>query len=114
MRHPLNIGDIKDADGIGTAGTPHETTFMKMWIKVESGVIKDAKFKIFGCLPNAATGSIVTEHAKNKTLDEARLISEAQILAELGGLPQEKRHCAGLAVACLQSALQDALKDTGA
>ena len=114
MHRPLNIGEIKDADGIGTAGTPHETTCMKMWIKVDDGVIRDAKFKIYGCLPNAATGSIVTERAKNKTLDEARLINEAQVLAELGGLPQEKKHCAGLAVECLHNALQDVLKNTGA
>lgn len=108
MRAPLNIGEIRNADGIVTAGVQGETTFMKMWLILKEGVIADIKFKIYGCLPNAATGSIATEAAKNRSLEEALKIDETFILSELGGLPADKRHCASLAVTCLRNALRDA------
>jgi len=108
MRAPLNIGEIKNADGIGTAGVKGETTFMKMWLSLKDGVIDDIRFKIYGCLPNAATGSIVTEAARNRSLEEALQIDEAFVLSELGGLPPDKRHCASLAVTCLRNTIRDA------
>lgn len=105
--NPRNVGEIKDADGIGTVGNPSCGDIMKMFIKVENGIIKDVKFQTFGCGAAIATSSITTEMAIGKTLDEALKLTRGEIADELGGLPPIKMHCSNLAADALKAAIED-------
>jgi len=105
--HPRNCGDIPDADGIGNVGNPICGDVMRMYIKVENGVIVDAKFKTFGCGAAISTSSMVTEMVKGKTIEEALKISNKAVAEALGGLPAVKLHCSVLAEEALRSALKD-------
>ena len=105
--NPRNVGDMADADGIGTEGNPTCGDAMKIYIKVRDGRIVDAKFKTFGCGAAIAVSSIVTEMVKGKTLDEALAISKEAVAAELGGLPPQKMHCSNLGADALKKAIED-------
>lgn len=105
--NPRNVGEIKDADGVGTVGNPSCGDIMKMYIKVENGIIKDVKFQTFGCGAAIATSSITTEMAIGKTLDEALKLTRGEIADELGGLPPIKMHCSNLAADALKAAIED-------
>ena len=97
FRNPRNIGEIKDADGVGTVGNPVCGDLMTIYIKVKDNLIKDIKFKTFGCAAAIATSSMITELAKGKTLDEAMKITRDNVADELDGLPVIKLHCSNLA-----------------
>lgn len=105
--NPRNVGEIPDADGVGTEGNPTCGDVMKISIKVENGTIVDAKFKTFGCGAAIAVSSMVTEMVKGKTLEEALRISKEAVAHELGGLPPQKMHCSNLGADALKKAIED-------
>lgn len=108
--NPRNVGEIPDADGIGKVGNPVCGDVMVLYIKVNDGIITDAKFKTFGCGAAIATSSMVTEMVKGKTVEEALKISDRAIADALDGLPPIKMHCSLLAEDALKAAIKDYLK----
>jgi len=116
FRNPRNVGDMENPDGTGHVGNPICGDIMELYIKVDNGIITDAKFKTFGCGAAIATSSMVTEIVKGKTIDEALKISNQAVAEALGGLPAAKMHCSVLAEDALRSAIDDYLgngKGTG-
>lgn len=113
FRNPRNMGEIADADGVGTVGNPVCGDLMTIYIKVEDGRLVDIKFKTFGCGAAIATSSMITELARGKTLEEAMKISRADVADSLGGLPPIKMHCSNLAADGLREAIKDYLKKKG-
>lgn len=107
FRNPRNVGEIKDADGIGRVGNPVCGDLMEIQIKVENNTLKDVKFKTFGCGSAIATSSMITEMAKGKTLEEALKITRGDVADHLGGLPPIKMHCSNLAADALHAAIKD-------
>ncbi len=107
--NPRNVGEIDNPDGIGHVGNPVCGDIMELYIKVEDGIIVDAKFKTFGCGAAIATSSMVTELVKGKSVDEALKISNRAVAEALGGLPPIKMHCSVLAEEALKSAIDDYL-----
>ncbi len=109
FKNPKNVGIIDDADSIATEGSPACGDVVKLFLKVnhETKVIEDIKFKSYGCASNIATASIITELAKNKTIEDAKKISWKQASDALGGLPPVKVHCAVLAVDALKTAIEN-------
>ncbi|MCS7286486.1 MAG: iron-sulfur cluster assembly scaffold protein [Anaerolineae bacterium] len=109
FRNPKNVGRIEDADGKAVEGSPACGDMVAVYIKVdpETKVITDIKFESYGCASNIATGSIITELAKGKTIDEAKKITWKQAAEALGGLPPVKVHCSVLAVEGLRAAIQN-------
>ena len=105
--NPRNVGEIKNPDGYGKVGNPVCGDLMEMYIKVENDVIKDIKFKTFGCGSAIATSSMVTELAIGKTIDEALKITRNDVAEELDGLPSQKMHCSNLAADALHAAIED-------
>lgn len=104
--NPRNVGEIPDADSIGTKGNPVCGDVMKIYIKIKDGRIVDAKFQTFGCGAAIAVSSMITEMVKGKTLEEALTISKATVAEELGGLPPEKMHCSNLGADALKEAIE--------
>ena len=111
--HPRNVGEIKNADGVGTVGNPICGDVMTIYIKVKNNKIEDIKFKTYGCAAAVASSSIATEMVKGKTLDEAYRLTRDDVSNELGGLPAVKLHCSNLAADGLHNAIEDYLKKTG-
>ncbi len=105
--NPRNVGEIADADGIGEVGNARCGDIMKLWIKVDDGVITDIKFKTFGCGAAIATSSVITEMAMGKTVAEAEQITNQQVAEELHGLPSVKMHCSNLASEAMAAAIAD-------
>ncbi len=110
--HPKNVGEIKNADGVGKVGNPVCGDIMWVYIKVGKNkkgeeIIKDIKFKTMGCVAAIATSSMITELAKGKTLDKASKITRDDIAKSLGGLPSIKYHCSILAADALHKAIED-------
>ena len=114
FKNPRNMGEIPDADGVGTVGNPVCGDLMTIYIKVKENRLEDVKFKTFGCGAAIATSSMITELAKGKTLDEAIKITRGDVADNLGGLPPIKMHCSNLAADGLHAAIQDYLKKKGA
>lgn len=110
---PRNVGEIKDADGVGEVGNPVCGDMMTFYIKVKDNRLEDVKFKTFGCGAAIAVSSMVSEMAKGKTIDEAMTITNASVAQELGGLPPNKMHCSNLGADALHNAIQDYLKKKG-
>jgi nitrogen fixation NifU-like protein len=107
FRNPRNVGEIEDADGVGSVGNPVCGDVMSIYIKVKDDKIDDIKFKTFGCGAAIATTSMTTELAKGKTLDEAMTITRQDVADELGGLPPVKMHCSNLAADALHEAIEN-------
>jgi nitrogen fixation NifU-like protein len=107
FRNPRNVGEIDDADGVGSVGNPVCGDMMSIYIKVKDDKIEDIKFRTFGCGAAIATTSMTTELAKGKTLDEAMTITRKDVADELGGLPPVKMHCSNLAADALHEAIKD-------
>jgi len=107
FRNPRNVGEIENPDGVGKVGNPVCGDIMELYIKVDGGIITDAKFKTFGCGAAIATSSMVTELVKNKTIEDALKISNRAVAEALGGLPPIKMHCSVLAEEALKRALDD-------
>ena len=111
--NPHNVGDIENADGTGTYGSPVCGDMMQITLKIEDDVIKDAKFKTFGCGSAIASSSVATDMIIGKTIDEALAITNKQIIDELGGLPAVKVHCSVLADHAIKSAIYDYAQKNG-
>lgn len=111
--NPRNVGEIPDADGVGTVGNPVCGDVMAFYIKVNNGHLSDVKFKTFGCGAAIAVSSIVSEMAMGKTLEEARKITPALVAKELEGLPKNKYHCSNLGAQALNEAIDDYLRKQG-
>ena len=107
FQSPQNVGELKDADGIGTVGNPSCGDIMKIFIKVENDIIVDIKFQTFGCGAAIATSSITTEMVKGKTIEEAIKLTRNDVADALGGLPPIKMHCSNLATDALNAAIED-------
>jgi nitrogen fixation protein NifU and related proteins len=105
--NPKNVGEIKDADGIGEVGNPVCGDMMSFYIKVEDDRIVDVKFKTFGCVAAISVSSMVSEMAMGRTLQEAKLITNEDVAEALQGLPKEKMHCSNLGAEALSKAIED-------
>ncbi|MFO7578392.1 MAG: Fe-S cluster assembly scaffold protein NifU [Pelovirga sp.] len=105
--NPRNVGEIEDADGVGEVGNASCGDIMKIYLKVEDNIIKDVKFKTFGCGAAIATSSMVTELAIGKTIDEALVLTNQAVADALDGLPPAKMHCSNLAADALHEAIKD-------
>ena len=109
FRHPHNVGMLEDADGKAQEGSPACGDMVSVYIKVneKTKVIEDISFESYGCASNIATGSIITDLAKGKTLEEAKKITWKDAAEALGGLPKIKAHCSVLAIEGLRSAIEN-------
>lgn len=107
--NPRNVGEIENANGVGEVGNASCGDIMKIYLQVEDDIIKDVKFKTFGCGAAIATSSMVTELAIGKTLDEALVLTNQAVAEALDGLPPAKMHCSNLAADALHEAIKDYL-----
>ena len=110
FKNPRNVGIIENADGIGEVGNPVCGDIMKIYLKIDNGIIKDVKFETFGCGSAIASSSMATEMIKGKTVEEALLLTNKAVTEALDGLPAHKIHCSVLAEEAIQSALEDYYK----
>jgi nitrogen fixation NifU-like protein len=106
---PRNVGEIKDADGVGEVGNLVCGDVMTFYVRVKNGIVTDVRFKTFGCGAAIAVSSIVSEMAKGKTVEEAMNITNESVVDELGGLPPLKLHCSNLGADALRKALENYL-----
>jgi nitrogen fixation NifU-like protein len=111
--NPRNVGEIEDASGVGEVGNPSCGDVMRFYLKIQDGVIEDAKFKTFGCGAAIATSSMATEMVKGKPIEEAIKVTNNVVADALGGLPAVKMHCSVLAEEALEAALTDYFKKQG-
>jgi nitrogen fixation NifU-like protein len=105
--NPHNMGELKDANAIGEVGNAQCGDIMRMYLKIEDDVIKDASFKTFGCCAAIASSSVSTDMLKGKTIDEALKIKNSDVVRELDGLPPVKIHCSVLAEEAIQKAIEN-------
>ena len=105
--NPRNMGEIENADGVGEVGNAKCGDIMKMFLKIENGIIVDCKFKTYGCASAIATSSIATEMIKGKSINDAIALSNKAGVTALGGLPTHKIHCSVLAEQAIKAALSD-------
>jgi nitrogen fixation NifU-like protein len=113
FRNPRNVGEIEDANGIGEVGNPQCGDIMKIYIKVEDNIIKDVKFKTFGCGSAIASSSMATELIKGKNLEDAWELTNKAVAEALDGLPPVKMHCSVLAEEAIHKAINDYRKSVG-
>ena len=102
---PQNVGYMEDADAVGISGEPGCGDSLAIFIKVQDNVICEISFLVFGCVAAVASSSMTTELVKGKTLEEAAKITDIDIVAALGGLPEHKLHCSVLGASALQNAI---------
>ena len=107
FRNPRNVGEIENADGVGQVGNAKCGDIMRITLKIDDGVVTDAKFTTFGCGSAIATSSMATELNKGKTVQEALELSNKAVVEALDGLPARKIHCSVLAEEAIKSALVD-------
>ncbi len=107
FKNPRNVGEIKDADGIGEVGNAKCGDIMRMYIKVKNGIITDVKFMTFGCGSAIATSSMATELIKGKPIEQALEITNQAVVEALDGLPAYKLHCSVLAEEAIKAAIKD-------
>jgi nitrogen fixation protein NifU and related proteins len=107
--NPRNVGELSESetDGYGLVGDPSCGDQMKLWISVRSGCIDKIAFKSFGCPGAIATSSMLTDLAKDKSIEEAKRITDDDVVEALGGIPERKKHCSLLGVLALQAAIKD-------
>ena len=103
--NPRNMGELLDANGVGEVGNAKCGDIMKIFLKIENGIIEDVKFKTYGCASAIATSSIATEMIKGKPVEDALKLSHKAVVEALGGLPPHKIHCSVLAEQAVKEAL---------
>ena len=108
--NPRNVGEIESADGVGEVGNPACGDMMRLYLKIEEGRVRDAKFRTFGCGAAIASSSMLTEMIKGKTVEEARAVTNQHVADALDGLPAVKIHCSVMAEQAVKSALDDYAK----
>jgi nitrogen fixation NifU-like protein len=113
FKHPRNVGIIENADGIGEVGNAKCGDIMRMYLKIDNGVISDVKFETFGCGSAIASSSMATEMIKGKPLSEALGLTNKAVAEALDGLPAHKMHCSVLAEEAIKSAVADYYKRNG-
>lgn len=111
FQNPRNVGELENPDTVGEVGNPSCGDIIQLFLKINDEVIKDIKFKTFGCGAAVATSSLLTELIKGKKIKEALKISNKNIAEKLGGLPKNKMHCSNLATNALQDAIEKYRKD---
>ena len=107
FKKPRNVGEMKEADGVGEVGNPVCGDMMNIYIKVENDRIEDISFQTFGCGAAIAVSSMLTEMTKGKTIEEAKKITNKSVADALEGLPKNKLHCSNLGADALQLAIKD-------
>ncbi len=105
--NPRNVGEIENASGVGTVGNAKCGDIMKIFLDIEGGIIRDVKFKTFGCGAAIATSSMATEMIKGKTVKEALQLTNKAVAEALDGLPEVKMHCSLLAEEAVKAAIED-------
>jgi nitrogen fixation protein NifU and related proteins len=105
--NPRNMGEIEDASAVAEVGNPVCGDMVRLSLKIEEGIIVDAKFKTFGCTAAIASSSMTTEMIIGKSVEEAQNISDQAVVEALGGLPPSKIHCSVLAEEAIKAALED-------
>lgn len=108
--NPRNMGELDNADGVGTVGNAKCGDIMRIYLKIENDIVEDVKFKTFGCGAAIATSSMATELVKGKSIQEALKVTNKAVMEALDGLPKAKVHCSLLAEQALQAALWDYAK----
>ena len=111
--NPRNVGELADASGVGEVGNAKCGDIMKIYLKIEDNIIKDVKFKTFGCGAAIATSSIATEMIMGKTVEEALKLTNSAVVEALEGLPPAKIHCSVLAEEAVKAAIEDYIKKQG-
>lgn len=104
---PHNMGELKGANAVGEVGNAKCGDIMRMYLKIEDGIIKDASFKTFGCCAAIASSSVATDMVKGKSVDEALSIKNSDVVNELDGLPPVKVHCSVLAEEAIRKAIEN-------
>ena len=110
FHNPRNVGVIEDADGVGEVGNAKCGDIMKMYLKIENGIIEDVKFETFGCASAIASSSMATELIKGKPVADALKLTNQAVAEALDGLPAYKMHCSVLAEEAIKNALEDYYK----
>ena len=105
--NPRNVGEIENASGVGTVGNAQCGDIMRIYLDIQDGVVRDAKFKTFGCGAAVATSSMATELIIGKTIEEALLVTNKAVMEALDGLPPVKVHCSILAEDAIKAAVND-------
>lgn len=111
--NPRNVGEIENANGVGEVGNAKCGDIMKIYLDIKDGIIKDVKFKTFGCGAAIATSSMATELIKGKTVEEALELTNKAVIEALDGLPPAKVHCSVLAEEAVKAAILDYYKNEG-
>ena len=111
--NPRNVGEIENASGVGTVGNAKCGDIMRIYLDIQDGIIKDAKFKTFGCGAAVATSSMATELIIGKTVEEALKVTNEAVMEALNGLPPVKVHCSVLAEEAIHAALKDYAEKNG-
>ena len=107
FRNPRNVGVIEDADGVGEVGNAVCGDIMKIYLKIEDGIVSDVKFETFGCGSAIASSSMATELIKGKPLSEILQLTNKAVTEALDGLPAHKLHCSVLAEEAIRTAVKD-------
>ncbi len=105
--NPRNVGELADANGVGEVGNAKCGDIMRMYLKIENGIIEDVRFKTYGCASAIATSSIAAEMVKGQPIEKALELSNKAVVEALGGLPPHKIHCSVLAEQAIKAALAD-------
>ncbi len=105
--HPRNVGEIENADGVGEVGNAKCGDIMKIYLKIDDGIVTDVKFNTFGCGSAIASSSMATEMIKGKPIDDVLSLTNKAVVEALGGLPAHKIHCSVLAEEAVKAALKD-------
>lgn len=114
FQNPRNVGEIENASGVGTVGNAKCGDIMRIFLDIdENGVIRDVKFRTFGCGAAVASSSMATELVKGKTVQEAMQVTNRAVMEALDGLPPEKVHCSLLAEEAIHAALWDYAERNG-
>ena len=111
--NPRHVGEIENADGVGEVGNAKCGDIMKIFLKINGGIIEDVKFKTYGCASAIATSSIATEMIKGQPIEKAIELSNKAVVEALGGLPAHKIHCSVLAEEAVKAALRNYYEKQG-